>query len=49
GQIVTIEPGVYIKDWGGVRIEDMLLITKSYPIVLTENIPKRLQQMIIKQ
>lgn len=27
GQIVTIEPGVYLDDWGGIRIEDTLLIT----------------------
>ncbi|MDR1392019.1 MAG: Xaa-Pro peptidase family protein [Clostridiales bacterium] len=27
--IVTIEPGVYIPDFGGVRIEDMILVTSS--------------------
>ncbi|MFM7088608.1 MAG: M24 family metallopeptidase, partial [Candidatus Paceibacterota bacterium] len=27
GYVMTIEPAVYIKDLGGVRIEDMILIT----------------------
>jgi Xaa-Pro aminopeptidase len=29
GQVITIEPGVYIKGLGGVRIEDMLIVTKK--------------------
>ncbi len=37
GMIVTLEPAVYIPGWGGVRLEDMFLITKddAPPIRLT--------------
>jgi Xaa-Pro dipeptidase len=35
GMVITIEPGVYIPGLYGVRIEDMILITKSGARILT--------------
>jgi Xaa-Pro aminopeptidase len=29
GMIVTIEPGVYLPGVGGVRVEDLLVVTKD--------------------
>jgi Xaa-Pro aminopeptidase len=36
GMVFTIEPGIYVKGWGGVRIEDMVALEKEGVRVLTK-------------
>lgn len=36
GMVITIEPGIYIPDWGGIRLENMVLVTPDGAEVLNK-------------
>ncbi|MCB8962685.1 MAG: M24 family metallopeptidase [Ardenticatenales bacterium] len=40
GAVFSIEPGIYLPDWGGVRIEDLVLLDDN-GLTLLSQCPKR--------
>jgi Xaa-Pro aminopeptidase len=44
GMVITIEPGIYIPDWGGIRIEDTVLVQEDGAELLTR-FPKHLIEL----
>ena len=44
GNVVTVEPGIYLSGLGGIRIEDLVIVTDAEPEVLT-TFPKELRTL----
>ncbi len=47
GMVITVEPGIYLSGFGGVRIEDDILVTKQGHEVLT-SIPKQWEDCFVQ-
>ena len=46
GMVFTIEPGIYRKGSFGIRIEDIVMVTKSGARLLTDY-PKNIDEIVI--
>ena len=46
GMVITIEPGIYLPEENiGVRIEDMVLVTKDGHVLLSERLPREVEEI----
>lgn len=45
GMVITLEPGIYIPDWGGIRIEDDFLVTPDGALRLS-TLPRELESLV---
>jgi len=40
GMVVTVEPGIYLPDWGGIRLENMVVVRKDGAETLNTTTPE---------
>ena len=36
GMVITVEPGIYLPEWGGIRLENMVMVTDNGACVLNK-------------
>lgn len=42
GMVFTIEPGIYLADWGGIRLENMAVVTDTGVEILNQTDPSQM-------
>ena len=41
--VMTVEPGIYLPEWGGIRIEDTVLVSDQRGVILTSSTKKLIE------